>query len=346
MQFSYQVFGYMCESTQRGTCKWFKWCWNKIWVNFLTNVAIFSGMKSENVFGRSEKGMLVGSFGSVVLPKSSSVTPYRSLLDEQWCFCCTVSFGRSVKGLQGVALLHKNLSVDSEFGVVCSSFSMLQLLFGCTDVVVDPRSRTALSDRCGLDWGMDIKELLHWVIILLNQFFLSAVSQHHAADCLHLRLELLRVDMPDVLGGHRMLFSQRSWQAQKEKERLVVLWYGHVMDGCTVFSGDKPASWPRLWVGSSTIWAKLCSESKEKSLWTSGLVCISKWRLKSPMMTVLFLSVSVSSKTTQSPAKTFLSWAYFVYLGMAGRQQSDGLFSQLTNTSWQLQMRCKTCIKK
>jgi len=72
-----------------------------------------------------------------------------------------VSFGCSVKGLQGVALLHKNLSADSEFGVVCSSFSMSQLLFGCTDVVVDPRSRTVLSDRRGLDRGIEVEKLLH-----------------------------------------------------------------------------------------------------------------------------------------------------------------------------------------
>ena len=45
--------------------------------------AIFSYMKSENVLGRSERGMLVGSFGSVVLPMSSSVMLYRSLMDEQ-----------------------------------------------------------------------------------------------------------------------------------------------------------------------------------------------------------------------------------------------------------------------
>ena len=65
-----------------------------------------------------------------------------------------------MKGLQGVALLHKNLSADSEFGVVCSSFSMSQLLFGCTDVV-DPRSRKAPSGRRGLDRGMEVEELLH-----------------------------------------------------------------------------------------------------------------------------------------------------------------------------------------
>ena len=45
--------------------------------------ATLSCMKSENALGRSERGMLVGSFGSVVLPMSSSVTLYRSLMDEQ-----------------------------------------------------------------------------------------------------------------------------------------------------------------------------------------------------------------------------------------------------------------------
>ena len=45
--------------------------------------AIFSCMKLENALGRSERGMLVGSFGSVVLPMSSLVTLYRSLMDEQ-----------------------------------------------------------------------------------------------------------------------------------------------------------------------------------------------------------------------------------------------------------------------
>ena len=34
--------------------------------------AIFLCVKSENALGRSERGMLVGSFGSVVLPMSSS----------------------------------------------------------------------------------------------------------------------------------------------------------------------------------------------------------------------------------------------------------------------------------
>ena len=41
--------------------------------------------------------------------------------------CCTVSFRGSVKGPQGVALLHKNLCVDSEFGAVCSSLSTLHV---------------------------------------------------------------------------------------------------------------------------------------------------------------------------------------------------------------------------
>ena len=36
--------------------------------------ATLSCMKSENALGRSERRILVGSFGSVVLPMSSSVT--------------------------------------------------------------------------------------------------------------------------------------------------------------------------------------------------------------------------------------------------------------------------------
>lgn len=78
--------------------------------------------------------------------------------------CCTVSFRGSVKGPQGVALLHKNLCVDSEFGAVCSSLSTLQFPFGCTDVV-DPRSRVVLCDRPGLQWGMLVEELLHQIVI-------------------------------------------------------------------------------------------------------------------------------------------------------------------------------------
>ena len=60
-----------------------------------------------------------------------------------------VTFGSSVKRLQGVALLHKNLPVNSEFGAMCSCLSATQFPFGCTDVVVDPRSRAALSDTPG-----------------------------------------------------------------------------------------------------------------------------------------------------------------------------------------------------
>ena len=41
-----------------------------------------------------------------------------------------VSFSGSVKGLQGVALLHKNLPVNSQFGAVRSSLSKTQSPFG------------------------------------------------------------------------------------------------------------------------------------------------------------------------------------------------------------------------
>ena len=73
-KFSYQVLGYRCEihnpvpangSNDAGTEHK-----SSTWRVF----AIFSCMKSENALGRSERGMLVGSFGSVVFAKSSSVT--------------------------------------------------------------------------------------------------------------------------------------------------------------------------------------------------------------------------------------------------------------------------------
>ena len=72
------------------------------------------------------------------------------------------------------------------------------------------------------------KELLHGIVVLFNQLSLRAVSQLHgivvhfnqlslqavsqlpAADGLHLRLELLRGDKLDVLGGHRVLLPLRS----------------------------------------------------------------------------------------------------------------------------------------
>ena len=133
----------------------------------------------------------------------------------------TFTFGGSVKRLQGVALLHKNLPVNSQFGAMRSSLSTSQFPFGCTDVVVDPRSRAALGDTPGLEWGMAVEELLHRIVVLLSQFFLRAVTRYRAAHGLHLRLELLKADTPDVPGGHRALLPQRSRQAQREKERLV-----------------------------------------------------------------------------------------------------------------------------
>jgi len=79
-----------------------------------------------------------------------------------------------------------------------------------------------LSDTPGLQWGMAVEELLHRIVVLLSQFFIRAITQYRAAHGLHLRLEPLKVDMPDVPGGHRALLPQRSRQAQREKERLVV----------------------------------------------------------------------------------------------------------------------------
>ena len=104
-----------------------------------------------------------------------------------------VTFGGSVKRLQGVALLHKNLPVNCQFGAMRSSLSTSQFHFGCTDVV-DPRSRAALGDTPGLEWGMAVEELLHRIVVLLSQFFLRAVTQYRAAHGLHFRLELLKVD--------------------------------------------------------------------------------------------------------------------------------------------------------
>ena len=125
-----------------------------------------------------------------------------------------VTFGGSVKRLQGVALLHKNLPVNSPFGATRSSLSTSQVPFGCRDVVAVPRCGAARSDTPGLEWGMAVEELLHRIVVLLSQFFLRAVTQYRAAHDLHLRLELLKVDTPDVPGGHRALLPQRSRQAQ------------------------------------------------------------------------------------------------------------------------------------
>ena len=72
-----------------------------------------------------------------------------------------VTFGGSVKRLQGVALIHKNLPLNSQFGAMRSFLSTSQFPFGCTDVVVDPRSRAALGNTPGLEWGMEAEELLH-----------------------------------------------------------------------------------------------------------------------------------------------------------------------------------------
>ena len=102
---------------------------------------------------------------------------------------------------------------NSPFGAMRSSLSTSQFPFGSTDVVVDPRSRAALNDRPGLEWGMVVEELLHRIIVLLSQFILRAVTQYCAAHGLYLRLELLKVDTPDVPGGHRALLPQRSRQA-------------------------------------------------------------------------------------------------------------------------------------
>ena len=125
-----------------------------------------------------------------------------------------VTFGGSVKCLQGVALLHKNLPVNSQFGAyVRSSLSTSQFPFGCTDDVVDPRSRAALRDTPGLEWGMAVEELLRGIVVLLSQFF-------HRAVILHLRLELLKVDTPGFPGCHRALLPQRFRQAQREKAKL------------------------------------------------------------------------------------------------------------------------------
>jgi len=134
----------------------------------------------------------------------------------------TVMFGGSVKRLQGVALLHKNLPVNRQFGAVQFSQHVAVPFWLHTDDVVDPWSRAALSDTPGLEWGMAAEELLHRIVVLLSQFFLRAVTQYRAAHGLHLRLELLKVDTPDVPGGHRALLPQRSRQSQRGKERPVV----------------------------------------------------------------------------------------------------------------------------
>ena len=68
-----------------------------------------------------------------------------------------VTYGGSVKRLQGVALLHKHLPVNSEFGAMRSSLSTSHFPFGCSDVVIDPWSRAALSDTAGLEWGVAVR---------------------------------------------------------------------------------------------------------------------------------------------------------------------------------------------
>ena len=177
------------------------------------------------------------------------------------------------------------------------------------------------AERClvtHLVLSVAVEELLHQIIVLLSQFFLRAVTQYWAAHGLHLRLELLKVDMPMfwevtvhffLRGLNRFSEKKNDLWSDRRFSDTDTLWMSVQSSAVT----SQSRIWPCLWVGSSTIWVKLCSESREQSFWTSGLVCPSKWRLKSPMITVLSLSVSRSSRNDLKSCINFLSWAYSAY---------------------------------
>ena len=106
-------------------------------------------------------------------------------------------------------LLHKDLPENSELCAVCHSLSTTQFPF-----VIDLGSTVAHCDTPGFEWGMAVEELQHGTIVILHQFFLPVVSQHHPAYVLQLRLELLRINMSYVPGSHKVFPPQQSPQVQ------------------------------------------------------------------------------------------------------------------------------------